>query len=120
MLCLEPCDKFIQGVATHTMSFHPLDKKNNLHEAYSRPFNVAGHQLLLVHSKGVSYIIKNCCPYEGGVLHEGSVRDGKLYCDQQGYFFDLDSGQCGGTALSGELLTKYDVQLKDDVIGVCL
>jgi nitrite reductase/ring-hydroxylating ferredoxin subunit len=109
-----------ESVAITTMSFHPLDKKNNLHEAYSRPFHVAGHQLLLVHSNGVSHILQNRCPHEGGVLHEGSVRDGKIYCDHQGYFFDLDSGQCGDAALSGEVLTKYDVQFKDDVVGVCL
>ena len=109
-----------QSVAITTMSFHPLDKKNNLHEAYSRPFNVAGHQLLLVHSNGVSHILQNRCPHEGGVLHEGSVRDGKIYCDQRGYFFDLDTGQCSGVEMSSERLTKYAVQLEGDVIGVCL
>ena len=120
MLFFELCNKSTEGVATNTMSFHPLDKKNNLHEAYSRPFNVSGHQLLLVHSEGVSHITMNSCPCEGVALDEGSVSDGKIYCDQQGCFFDLDSGKSGDVALSGEMLTKYNVQLKGDVIGVCL
>lgn len=102
------------------MPFYPLDKIKHLHEAYSRPFNVAGQQLLLVHSNGISYIVNNRCPQHECLLHEGVVRDGKIYCQHRGDYFDLTSGKPGGQSSACRSLTQYQVQLEQDVIGVFL
>ena len=75
------------------MTFFPLEKMHRLFDGYIRPFNVAGHQLLLVQSEGVLHLIENRCPHMGAALTHATLKGNVLRCPSHGFEYDLRSGQ---------------------------
>lgn len=99
--------------------FHPLDSLEGLHEGYCRCFQVAGRNLLLIHSGGESFIIENRCPHMDWLLESGEIKDRHIICPKHRIQFDLASGQA---LAPGRIdpLARYDVVVQDGRVGLDL
>ena len=100
--------------------FYALDKILNLHDGYLRPFDFAGHALLLAQSEGDVYLVRNSCPHNGWPLHSGSISEGKIFCEQHGCCFDLSTGAGAIANPCPGILTRYSLEYRGDIVGVLL
>ncbi|TQV73526.1 Rieske 2Fe-2S domain-containing protein [Exilibacterium tricleocarpae] len=103
------------------MTFYPLEQLHRLHDGYSRPFKVAGRELLLLQVQGETYLIANRCPHMDAPLTHGTVQSGWLRCPLHGIEFDLQTGGArGGVAASLAPLEKFPLAYEGNQVGVLL
>ncbi len=104
------------------MTFYALEKLVNLQDGYQKAFKVAGHNLLLVHENGRSYLLENACPHMGVALDRATLLpQGLIRCNAHGIEFELDSGKAlGPLANTLECLKKFEPVYQGNEIGVDL
>lgn len=102
------------------MSFYPLESSALLKEGYLRRFKVAGRDLLLVQSAGVTRLLENRCPHDGSPLAKGRLLQGCLRCPKHGISFLLDSGQPLGGEVVSEVgpLISFELLEQDGRLGI--
>lgn len=96
----------------------PLEKTGELHNGYSKRFNIAGEDCLLVHSGDRTYLIGSACPHGGASLAKGDIGEGSIRCRKHGIVFDLYTGcPLGGPAAAMvPSLTYHPIHIKDGEI----
>jgi len=103
------------------MTFHHLEKTDNLHPEYRQSFRVDGYHLLLLMHENEPYLLDNICPHAGYPMEQGKVIEGKLRCPMHGYLFRLENGDCTfhpeGPCRG---IQVYDVVIKGGDVGVYL
>ncbi len=102
------------------MSFYPLESIARLKEGYLRRFKVAGRDLLLVQSEGVTRLIENRCPHDGSPLGKGRLLKGCIRCPKHGISFALNTGRpLGGEAVSEVgFLNSFELLEQDGQLGI--
>jgi 3-phenylpropionate/trans-cinnamate dioxygenase ferredoxin subunit len=58
-----------------------------------KPFELAGHRLLLVNAEGRHYVIDELCSHEDYSLALGCIKGSRIKCSLHGSYFDLASGR---------------------------
>ncbi|TNE81537.1 MAG: Rieske (2Fe-2S) protein [Gammaproteobacteria bacterium] len=102
------------------MSFYPLESVDRLKEGYLRRVKVAGRDLLLVHSGGITRLIENRCPHDGSPLKRGRVASGCIRCPKHGITFSLTSGEPMGGEAVAEVgpLVSFELKQQDGQLGI--
>ena len=75
------------------MTFHTLEKTENISEGYKKAFDIGGFRLLLIQHKNEIYLIENRCGHFGVPLDTGHVEDGTIVCSQHSISFSLITGE---------------------------
>lgn len=81
-----------------------------------KAIEINGHEIAVFNHNGNLYAIDNSCPHRGAPLHEGVLRDGKVYCPWHCFDFDIKTGECG--AIKGLDVKTYEVKVEDGMIYV--
>ncbi|UTA49600.1 Rieske (2Fe-2S) protein [Simiduia sp. 21SJ11W-1] len=103
------------------MAYHPLEQLINLHDGYCRPFQVAGHALLLVQDEGRPYVLVNRCPHMDARMDRAQVMDNHIRCPVHGIAFNLVTGVAQGPlAHCLKQLEKLPHAFEGTTIGVDL
>jgi len=104
------------------MSFYPLESKNRLKEGYLRRVNVAGRDLLLLHSAGITRLIENRCPHDGSPLFKGRLQQGCLRCPKHGISFELENGHPLGGDVVADVgpLVSLTLTSEGDQVGIII
>ena len=100
------------------MAFYRLEKLINLIDGYRKEFRVAGHEILVVHQSGQTFLLENFCPHRGVSLSKGIISSGAITCPGHGFQFDLSNGHCIKGLCSA--LTTYPVEYDQAYLGVNL
>jgi len=74
------------------------------------PFDVDGHQLVVVKAGDSVAVLDAVCPHEGGPLADGTIEDRKIVCPWHGSTFSLDTGELVDGPSEGPVRT-YKVQI---------
>lgn len=75
------------------MPFVALEKLHQLYDGYRKPIKLAGQDLLLLHEKGKTSLIKNQCPHASAPLTHATCSENTLRCPLHGIEFDLTTGR---------------------------
>jgi nitrite reductase/ring-hydroxylating ferredoxin subunit len=103
------------------MRFYPLDKLINLHDDYTRQFQIDQHRLLLIQRKGELFLIESHCPHRGHPLEVASIENGAIQCALHHYQFSItDGGLIHSTEESCRGLVVYELVYEGNEIGVML
>ena len=98
------------------MAFYRLEKLLNLSEGYRKEFRVAGHEILLVHQSGQTFLLENFCPHRGKSLSKGIISSGAITCPGHGFQFELSSGKCIKGQCSA--LITYPAEYDQEYLGI--
>lgn len=92
----------------------PVASINDLKPGKGIKLNIKKRIIALFLYKGKIYALQNNCPHQNADLADGYIKDGKLYCSQHHWSFDLLSGTYSFN--SKMRLHVYDVQIKENII----
>lgn len=96
--------------------FRRLAAVHEIASGAGRAFEVNGHEIAVFNDRGEFRAVGNSCPHRGAPLHEGLLRDGKVYCPWHCFDFDLKTGACG--AVAGLDVETYEVKVEGDAVLV--
>ncbi|MEM1261367.1 MAG: non-heme iron oxygenase ferredoxin subunit [Pseudomonadota bacterium] len=74
------------------MAEHFIAEANEIEPGKTLPVSVAGHRLLVCHSKDQYYVIQNQCSHAMARLTGGKLRGHKIFCPLHSAAFDLRDG----------------------------
>ncbi|HYE72244.1 MAG TPA: Rieske 2Fe-2S domain-containing protein [Blastocatellia bacterium] len=97
-------------------SFHKFTEIQNIPSGSGKASEINGQEIAVFNDEGQLYAIDNSCPHRGAPLHEGILRDGKVYCPWHCFDFDIKTGECG--AVKGLDVNTYEVKVEEGTIYV--
>jgi nitrite reductase/ring-hydroxylating ferredoxin subunit len=101
------------------MTYHALEKIQNILEGYRRSFDIHGEPLLLLKHQGSLYLVENICPHAAYPMSDAKIIDSNLRCGMHGYLFSLQTGACTYyTEGPCRGLKTYQLVYKGDEVGV--
>lgn len=80
------------------------------------PFEIGGHEVLLVYQGGVFYAMEDRCTHDNGILHDGELLEGKVKCLRHGATFSLETGR--PTLPAVKKIRIYQTEIVDDVVFI--
>ncbi|PWR17872.1 2Fe-2S ferredoxin [Zavarzinia compransoris] len=99
------------------MTYHPVCDLDDIWEGEAVEFEVAGHDILVVHHIGGEVAaLQALCPHQDISLAEGSFENGVLTCRAHLWQFDSRSGD--GLNPSDCRLARYPVRVRDGKVLV--
>jgi nitrite reductase (NADH) small subunit len=101
-----------------TPAFHRVGSLAALRSAGRLTATIAGRKIVVFALADKVVATNARCPHNRGPLHEGDIEGTIISCPWHGYSFDLATGACADDAAL--VLERFEVQLRDDDILVCL
>jgi 3-phenylpropionate/trans-cinnamate dioxygenase ferredoxin subunit len=85
----------------------------------NRAFQLAGHDVLICHTKDAFFAVENLCSHAMATLEGGRLRAYRLICPLHGASFDVRDGSVKGKpAIKG--IRSYPVRISGDRVEVLL
>ncbi len=78
-------------------------------ESSMHHFEVAEHNVLLVHQEGRFYALEDKCTHDNNILHDGELLEGKVKCTRHGATFDLETGRATMPAIKKIRLYQTEI-----------
>ena len=75
-------------------TFVPVAELDELTESNMKVVKVAGRDVIVTLVEGKPIAFERSCPHEGGLLEQGVIYKGSIYCDDHGWAFDVETGAC--------------------------
>lgn len=97
-------------------TLHPFAALQEIPIGAARAAEINGREIAVFNDGGELRAIGNSCPHRGASLHEGLLRDGKVYCPWHCFDFDLRTGACG--AVAGMAVKTYEVRVEGETVYV--
>lgn len=94
------------------MAEHFVMETADLAPGDSAPASVAGHKLLVCHSKDQFFVIRNQCSHAMARLTGGKIRGFKIFCPLHSAPFDLRDGKALGAPATDPICT-YAARIED-------
>lgn len=85
---------------------------SELTEGARKAMTIQGIPILLIHSNGVYYAIRNQCTHQALPLTDGEITDGRITCPFHGAIFCLKTGAVGSPPAFDDLDT-YPVRVNN-------
>lgn len=76
------------------ISYIPVARAGELQPGEIKEVDLGGRQVLLAFLEGRYLAFSRECPHEGADLKAGKLDGAKVRCDNHGYCFDLQTGEC--------------------------
>ena len=94
------------------VSYVPVAELNELQENQMKVVKVSNREIVLTLIEGKPYAFDRTCPHEAAPLDEGMIYKKSVICDDHGYTFDLETGECtspkDGTMLPMHTIEEHD------------
>ena len=100
-------------------NYHFLVRPDELPSGKSRCFEVAGHPVLLCHTRDGFFAVHNICTHAYARLDEGRLRGNRVICPLHGASFDVRDGAVKGQP-AHESLRSYPLRVTDDAVEVLI
>ena len=94
------------------VSYVPVAELNELQENQMKVVKVNGRDVVVTLVGGKPFAFDQTCPHEAAPLDEGMIYKNTVICDDHGYTFDLETGECTSPK-GGPDLPVYPVEEHD-------
>ena len=113
-----PMPLFKRGPTADAEGFIEAIPAAEVREDEMTAVRVGGKKVILARHNGRLYAIDSACPHGAADLSEGTLRRGKLCCDEHDYCFEIASGRLVWPDDEPYRLRRYDVKEEDGVVKV--
>ena len=100
-------------------TFHPVATLDELPAGSKKLVEVAGNQVLLCHTNGKVFAVRNLCSHAHETLDCGRMRAGWIACPVHGARFDLETGAAMNPPATTPIDT-FEVRIDGDTIAVAV
>ncbi len=76
------------------VTYIPVAQTGELETGQRKAVDLNGRAIVLTRVDGGYFAFSRYCPHESADLMNGPIVSGKVRCDNHGYCFALDSGEC--------------------------
>ncbi len=94
------------------ISYVPIAELNELQENEMKLVTISGRDIVVTLVDGKPFAFDRTCPHEAADLDWGMIHRRTVICDEHGYAFDLESGECtqprGGPSLPLHPVEEHD------------
>src|SRR4051794_30774795 len=90
-------------------TYVPVAELGELAELKMKVVKVAGRDVVVTLVNGQPFAFERSCPHEGGLLEQGVIHQGSVYCDDHSWAFDLETGACTWPA-DGPTLAVFPIE----------
>lgn len=97
--------------------FHPAAALDAVPDGAMVKVGLAGHEILLCHSKGRVFAVANKCSHADEELACGRMRSGWIACPAHGARFDLETGEPRNPPAT-EAIATFQVRIVDGMVEV--
>lgn len=99
--------------------YHFVTTAADIPPGTNRAFQIAGHDILICHTKDEFFAVENLCSHAMATLEGGRLRAYRLICPLHGASFDVRDGSVKGKpAING--IRSYAVRITGDRIEVLI
>ena len=85
----------------------PVAELDELAESKMKVVKVEWRYVIVTLLDGQPIAFERNCPHEGGLLEQGVILQGSVYCDDHGWAFDVRTGACTQPSSSGPSLARF-------------
>lgn len=100
-------------------TFHPAAHVDEVPAGTKKLVEVAGNQVLLCHTAGKVFAVRNLCSHAHETLDCGRMRGGWIACPVHGARFDLETGAPMNPPASTPI-DVFEVRISGDTIEVAV
>lgn len=101
------------------MTFHPLEKPENIEDGYRKAFQIEGLSLLLIQVDDQPFLIENRCGHFGVPLDTGELKGNTIVCSQHGISFGLETGEVVNRPYeNADPVRTFELTTRDGYLGV--
>jgi nitrite reductase/ring-hydroxylating ferredoxin subunit len=93
-------------------TYVPVAELGELQENEMKVVKVSGRDVVLTLVGGQPFAFDRTCPHEAAPLDEGMIYRKTVICDDHGYTFDLETGECTSPK-DGTMLPLFTVEEHD-------
>ena len=99
--------------------FHFVATTDQIAAGTAAAFEVAGHALLICHTRDGFFAVEDRCSHAAAPLAGGRLRGPRIICPLHGASFDLRDGRATGKPATAPIRT-YALRIREQRIEVCL
>jgi len=99
------------------LTYIPVGRSDELQSGERKAVELNGRTLILTRIDEKYFAFSRYCPHESADLMDGVIAAGKVRCDNHGYCFDLNSGDCV-LPKGGDPLTVLPVEEREGELCV--
>lgn len=99
------------------ITYIPVAQTGELEPGQRKAVDLNGRPIVLTRVDGGYFAFSRYCPHESADLMNGPIVAGKVRCDNHGYCFDLDSGECV-LPKGGDPLTVLPVEERGEEVCI--
>ena len=99
------------------VTYIPVAQTGELEPGQRKAVDLNGRPVVLTRVDNDYFVFSRYCPHESADLMNGPIVAGKVRCDNHGYCFDLDTGECV-LPRGGDPLTVLPVEERGDEVCI--
>lgn len=99
------------------IAYIPVARTGELEPGQRKSVDLSGRAVVLVRLENGYFVFSRQCPHEDADLMNGVIVAGKVRCDNHGYCFDLNTGECVLPS-GGDPLTVLPVEERGEEICI--
>lgn len=100
-------------------TFHPAARLEEVPAGTKKLVTIDGNEVLLCHTAGKIFAVRNLCSHAHEALDCGRMRGGWIACPVHGARFDLETGNAMNPPATTPI-DVFEVRMADDMIEVAL
>ena len=101
------------------VTYIPVAQTGELELGQRKAVDLSGRSVVLTRGDNGYFAFSRYCPHENADLMNGPIVAGKVRCDNHGYCFDLNTGECV-LPRGGDPLTVLPVEERGEEICIRL
>jgi len=102
------------------MTWHPIGNVAEIPAGQRKQVNVAGRELMLLHTEQGIYCVDYRCPHTGGPLGDGLITGEFIVCPLHKWKFDLGDGTHNHPGVDCPPAGVYELKLSGEELLVSL